>query len=393
MDHRLFSRVFALLVIAFACAAPAWTGARVVNLTATDGTKLSATYFDAGKPGPGVLLLHQCNRDRNVWNTLAVQLATAGVNVLTLDNRGFGQSGGESHDKLTLQKEGQVEREKWPGDFDTAFQYLVSQPGVAREMIGVGGASCGVNNAVQTARRHPEVKSLVLLSGGTNLAGRQFLRSSAKLPVFFAVADDDEFRGVVQAIEWIYVLTPNPGKRFVHYANGNHGADMFPVHPELPAAIVDWYVTTLIKTPGRAPIAKDASVIPQEVRDLDLIEQPGGAAKVMKELDDAGHADRKVALMPEALVNTIGYEHLQTGDDKGAIEIFRVNVAEYPESANVYDSLSDGYFADGQKDLAHQNAKRALELLASDTRDNAQTRDGIRSSAERKMKQLGDAPQ
>jgi dienelactone hydrolase len=389
--QRLLFRVFALLAFASACAAPAWTGARVVELTAADGTKLSATYFDAGKPGPGVLLLHQCNRDRNVWNSLAMQLIAEGVNVLTFDNRGFGQSGGEPHEKLSRQKEAEIEREKWPGDFDIAFEYLVSQPGVTHDMIGVGGASCGVNNSIQIARRHPEVKSLVLLSGGTNLQGRQYLRSSAKLPVFFAAADDDPFPAVLQAIEWLYSITPNPGKKFDHYANGGHGADMFPVHPELLGAITDWYATTLIRTPGRAPVAKDAPAIPQEVRDLDLIEQPGGAAKVTKALEEAQHADRKVALMPEAAVNTIGYEHLQTGDNKIAIEIFKVNVAEYPDSANVYDSLSDGYLADGQKDLARQNAQRALELLASDTRDSEVIRAGIRESAERKMKQLGDA--
>jgi tetratricopeptide (TPR) repeat protein len=164
------------------------------------------------------------------------------------------------------------------------------------------------------------------------------------------------------------------------------------VHPELLGAIADWYATTLIKTPGRAPAAKNAPAIPQEVRDLDLIEQPGGAAKVIVELEEAHRADRKIALMPEGPVNTIGYEHLQTGDNKIAIEIFKVNVAEYPNSANVYDSLADGYLADGQNDLARQNAKRALELLPSDTTVNEQFRNGIRSNAERKLKQLGDAP-
>ncbi len=124
-------------------------------------------------------------------------------------------------------------------------------------MIGVGGASCGVNNSIQTARRHPEVKSLVLLSGSTDLSGRQFLRSS-KLPVLLSVADDDEFPPTVQVIEWIFSITPNPGKRLLHYTNGGHGADMFPVHPELPTNIVEWYTTTLIKTPGSAPTSTDA---------------------------------------------------------------------------------------------------------------------------------------
>lgn len=32
-----------------------------VDLKAADGTLLKATYFSAGKPGPGVVLLHMCN--------------------------------------------------------------------------------------------------------------------------------------------------------------------------------------------------------------------------------------------------------------------------------------------------------------------------------------------
>ena len=124
-------------------------------------------------------------------------------------------------------------------------------------MIGVGGASCGVNNSVQTARRHPvEVKSLVILSGGTNLTGRQFLQRASGLPTLFSVADDDEFPPTVEIMPWLFNICSNPSKKYVHYKSGGHGADMFAVHPELRGAIVDWYMTTLIKTPGRAPIDK-----------------------------------------------------------------------------------------------------------------------------------------
>jgi len=54
------------------------------------------------------------------------------------------------------------------------------------------------------------------------------------------------------------------------------------------------------------------------------------------------------------------------GDTKGAVEIMKLNTLAYPDSPNSYDSLSDAYLADGQKDLALQNAKRALELLAKE---------------------------
>ena len=393
MGRHLSSRVLAVLVFALTRVAPALPAQRIVDLTAADGTKLKATYFAAAKPGPGVLLLHQCNRQRKVWDGLAQQLAAVGINVLTLDYRGFGESGGDPFDKLPREQMAQIQAEKWPSDFDTAFRYLVSQPGVTRDTIGVGGASCGVNNSVQIACRHPEVRSLMLLSGNTDLNGRQFLRNSATVPVFFSVADDDEFPPTVLAIEWLYSLTSNPGKTFVHYATGGHGADMFPVHPELPGIIVDWYVTTLIKTPGRAPATKDAPAIPAEVHILDQIDQPGGAAKVRQLLEETRKHDPKATLFSEANVNFVGYDHIQSGDIKGAIEILKLNIDAYPNSPNVYDSLSDAYLADGQKDLARQNAKKALELLPSDTTDNEQRRNGIRASAEQKLKQLGDTPQ
>jgi len=366
---------------------------RVVDLTAPDGTKLKATYFAAAKPGPGVLLLHQCNRQRKIWEPLARQLAAAGINVLTFDYRGFGESGGEPFDKIPPQQAGQIMREKFPGDIDTAFGYLQSQPGVNRNAIGVGGASCGVNNSIQTARRHPEVKSLVLLSGNTDLDGRNFLRSSAAPPAFYAIADDDEFPLSIIAIEWLYRLDANPGKTLVHYAKGGHGADMFTVHPELMGLIVDWFVTTLIKTPGHAPAPKQPAAVLQQVSTLEEIDLPGGPAKVAQQLEQARQRDPKANLFDEAIVNFMGYEHLQAGDNKGAIEILKLNVTAYPNSPNVYDSLSDAYLADGQKDLARQNAKRALELLPSDTTDPEDRRKGIRDSSEQKLKQLGDAPQ
>jgi dienelactone hydrolase len=363
----------------------------MVDLTAADGTKLKATYFSADKPGPGVLLLHQCNRQRKVWDGLGRQLAAAGINVLTLDYRGFGESGGEPFDKMPPEKATQMMDHGWTGDIDMAFAYLSAQPGVNKGTIGVGGASCGVNNSIQTARRHPEVKSLVLLSGGTDEDGRKFLRNSRKVPVFFAAADDDEFPLSVMATEWQYSITGNADKKFVHYATGGHGAEMFPVHPELVTAIVDWYSATLIKTPGKAPGMAPAEM-PAEIHILDVLDQPGGAAKVAGMLEEARRRDPNAQVFPEDAANYMGYERLSSGDAKGAIEILKLNVVAYPNSPNAYDSLSDAYLAAGKKDLARQNAKKVLELLPSDKTDNKERKNGIKGSAEEKLKQLGDAP-
>ena len=367
------------------------TSPRVVDLKAPDGTNLKGSYFSAVKPGPGVLLLHQCNRQRKVWDDLAARLATAGFHVMTVDLRGYGDSSGTPVDKLSPEALRVVFRDKVPTDVETAYQYLVSQPGVSRDTIAAGGASCGVNQSVHVAANHPEVKALVLLSEGTDAGGRQFLRTTAKMPLFMAVADDDLDLGVTEIMQWLFTLSSNPVNKFVHYSTGGHGVEMFDVHKELPGMIVAWVATTLKKRP---PIVARASPpVSAESNFFELIDHPGGVEKAVQKFAEARKRDPKSVLFSEAVMNRIGYEHLQAGDNKGAVELMKLNVIAYPHSPNVYDSLSDAYLADGQKDLARQNAKKALELLPSDTTDPEDRRKAIKDSAEQKLKQLGDAPQ
>jgi dienelactone hydrolase len=384
--------VLGLLILAVSCAAQQAPGPRVVDLAAADGTKLKATFYGAGtvagKAAPGVLLLHQCNQQRKGWDGLATQLAAAGISVMTLDYRGYGESEGKAPKDLPQAEGVKVLNEKWPGDVDVAYGYLVSQPGVNAHVVGAGGASCGVNQAIQLARRHAEVKSLVLLSGNTDRDGRAFLSKSEKMPVLLSAARDDG--AAVELMEWLYSLSTNPGSKFVKYPNGGHGVDIFAAHKELPAMIVDWYVQTLVKTPGSAPANTARRGDPPAI--LKLIDSPGGVEKAAQQLAAARQKDPHAKLWDEGLVNVIGYEHLQEGDHKGAIEILKLNASAFPDSANVYDSLSDAYLADGQKDLARENAKKALQMLATDTTANEAFRKGIQESAEGKLKQLGEKP-
>jgi CubicO group peptidase (beta-lactamase class C family) len=64
----------------------------------------------------------------------------------------------------------------------------------------------------------------------------------------------------------------------------------------------------------------------------------------------------------ETELNTLGYQLVGQKRVKDAIEIFKLNVEMYPASANVYDSLGEAFLADGQKELALINYKKALEI-------------------------------
>src|SRR4051794_26372501 len=138
---------------------------RDISVAAADGTSLQATYYPAAEPGPAVVLLHMCNTTRKSWTLLAPQLAAAGIHTLTMDYRGFGESGGDRYGSMPPQDAQKIIGDKWPTDIDAAYAFLVAQRGVDRTRIGVAGASCGVTQAVHFAERHPEVRSVVLLAG------------------------------------------------------------------------------------------------------------------------------------------------------------------------------------------------------------------------------------
>src|SRR5437773_3593590 len=379
---------------------------RVVDLKASDGTILKATYFAAAKPGPAVLLYHHSNRARKEWDMVARLLAAAGINTLTVHVRGHGETGGqESH--------GEARKQQWPLDLDAAFQYLISQPGVKGDVIGIGGAGViGVENSVETARRHADqVKSLVLLSGETSRDGMQFLRQASQLPELFVVADDDEYSPIVEAMELLYITASSPSRKFVHYsasheapwlwyepfdigkvpANGGHGTDLFRPHRELPGIIVDWFVTTLIKTPGHAPADTVASAAI-----LNQIQLPDGVAQATQQLMEARRKDPQVQLFPEITVDIIASGHLREGDAKTAIEIFKLNLLAYPDSADAHYNLADAYLADGQKELARQYAEKALAMLDSHAAalsswsDAEQRRGALRRGVQKTLKKLSE---
>jgi dienelactone hydrolase len=377
-------------MIRFACAlalSAATLGAQVemryADLSAPDGLKLKASYYSPGKPGPGVLLLHQCNRDRTVWNDLAAQLAASGIHVLTFDYRGYGESQGERFVALPPQQRTAM-AEHWPADIDTAFQYLLSQPGVDKTRIGVGGASCGVDNAVQTARRHPEVKALVLLSGTTDEAGRAFMEASGTLPVFISASDDDH--DLLPYMTWLASFLHDERSELIACKGAGHGADMFKVEKSLPAKIVGFFDTTLMGT--SPPGQRRAVTISPAAQFWDVLVGPKGPARAMKMLVQARKKDPSVSLFPESVVNLLGYEHLQQGDTKEAIAIFRLNEIAYPRSANVYDSLADAYLADHQDKLALQYSEKCVEVLKENPPADEVLAKNVRDSAEAKIKKL-----
>lgn len=360
---------------------------RDVTLTAPDDTTLAATYYDAGRPGPAVLLLHMCNATRDSWKPLGPQLAAAGIHALALDYRGYGESGGTRADTLPPQEAQALITGKWPGDIDAAYEFLLAQPGVDKTRIGIAGGSCSVTHAVRLAERQPGVRSLALLAGQVDPQGIAYLTSTPWLPVFAAAADDDQFGPDVPAtMRWILEISGNPRNRFSGFRDGRHGTEIFGPHPELATQMVAWFTDTLVTRPADPNARVDVKNSPAREFWRKAV-SPDGVDEAVQMFYDLLQTQPRTRLFREGPMNQLGYFHLQAGRAEEAIRLFRLNTLVYPRSANTWDSLGDAHLAAGQHELALRMSERALELLENDPSSEA-VKQAIRESAEAKIAKI-----
>ena len=84
----------------------------------------------------------------------------------------------------------------------------------------------------------------------------------------------------------------------------------------------------------------------------------GFAAKYRAFKSDPSHR----FIETEAVLNRFGYTLLGQKRNTDALEVFKLNAESYPNSANVYDSLGDGYQAVGNKDEAIKSYEKALAI-------------------------------
>jgi tetratricopeptide (TPR) repeat protein len=87
----------------------------------------------------------------------------------------------------------------------------------------------------------------------------------------------------------------------------------------------------------------------------------------LAEYRDLKARQEKLYDFSEPQLNNLGYQLLQAGKVKEAIEIFKLNVEAYPKAFNTYDSLGEAYMVSGNNELAIQNYKKSIELNPQNT--------------------------
>jgi tetratricopeptide (TPR) repeat protein len=120
---------------------------------------------------------------------------------------------------------------------------------------------------------------------------------------------------------------------------------------------------------------------------LNEVEFGSGVSHAAQQLMEARKRDPKAQLWPEISMSIIGQDFMREGELKSAVEVLKLNLLAYSDSADANETLAEAYLRDGQKELARRHAEKALSILDSHTMpasswsDTEQQRGEIRKGA------------
>ncbi len=109
----------------------------------------------------------------------------------------------------------------------------------------------------------------------------------------------------------------------------------------------------LYNNPYEMPKKSLASVLLDDINKL-------GVAKAIAQFNEF-NASGEYALN-ESEMNNAGYEFLQADKVNEALAVFKLNIAAFPKSSNVYDSYGEALLKNGEKEKSIENYKKSIEL-------------------------------
>lgn len=238
---KLFKSIAAVL-LTFSISAQA----AELNLSTDKGIELKANYYPSlKKSNRAVLMLHQCNYNRTMYNDIGQQLAEQGIHALSVDFRGFGESVNEEFDVKNVQA---LPREKrrdawqamsaqWPDDVQLAYDYLKSKM-AANSVVGVIGASCGGSQAITLAENNP-IKVISFFSSGQNDENIERYKIALATKPTLIIAAEEDLRTYESGMK-LFATTTNTNSQFITYKGGDHGYPLLDKDVHLAGNIVNW---------------------------------------------------------------------------------------------------------------------------------------------------------
>ncbi len=189
------------------------------------------------------------------------------------------------------------------------------------------------------------------------ITGRYLYNSDEVIDVYF---DKNELYMKWRGADKIYPLQINDTTFFVKEMNEKIQFLINPVNQK--------YYMIIVPKEKNTPVEyfikkiKDTEIIPSEYLKNNELDNAISAYLLLKKTDSLDLAIR------EDHLNSIGYKELRNKNYDIAINYFKVNIALYPKSPNVYDSLGDAYRKKGDTLQAITNYEKSLLLDSSNSR-------------------------
>ena len=161
--------------------------------------------------------------------------------------------------------------------------------------------------------------------------------------------------GVAEA-PWSYAVHELLGDAYFNLGDAAQAASMYKKATDLNRRSYPWEIASyddgVRLSKGTRLLAKNL------VQDID----DKGIDAALKAFDQGKSGGPNSYYIDEGKINQLGYQLLNRGKTAEAIEVFKLNVREFPKSANTYDSLGEAYLKAGNRELAIQNYQRSIEL-------------------------------
>ncbi|MBO4707660.1 MAG: alpha/beta hydrolase [Elusimicrobiaceae bacterium] len=243
-----------LLILFCLCFASVWAQSNI-TLTTSDDWNIAETFF-RGESGNCVILLHDLEKNRTEFATLAEKLRNTNICYLSIDLRGHGFSTNKGKYD-SFEKTGQKnEFNKMTEDVASAIKYLKDK-GFNEEDIYILGTGLGANVAGKSLTKHPNIAGIAMIT--PSLKQRDVVTLSGiknyKGPVFIGVSTEDRKQFMEASfIRNAAFLHSGAGKVTFQTAYDMKGTAM--LNKYMLPALIQWF-----KTPALPEVKSDIVTI------------------------------------------------------------------------------------------------------------------------------------
>lgn len=211
---------------------------QTVQIEAADGLVLVGDYYKlqplADQSRPAVILLHMIGSKRQSWSRLIPALLEAGYEVLTVDLRGHGDTGGEINWFAAVT------------DVQTWLDWLREQPGIEADAISIVGASIGANLALIGCANDDDCVTAIALSPGLvyySLKTESSITNQLSKRSALLIASQTDQYSADSVKQLVNSATGDIGARI--YAGTAHGTQLFEVSDAVREGLITLIVSWL----------------------------------------------------------------------------------------------------------------------------------------------------